>query len=144
MLSRPVLLQMQISNTKHLRLAYWFSNIVVIWLWKKKINPISWKEVEFSSLEQTITPVAMFITFCMTRIEGFLFLWLLLVNSRGSLPFPSSQLSVFLQSNEKCKSSMKNNSRKSVTRKCIVLQIFLIFLPGPWVNIILWIEWKLF
>lgn len=53
---------------------------------------------------------------------------------------PASQLSAFPQSDEKCNSSKKNNSWKSVTRTRIVVQIFLYSL---WVNIILWIEWKM-
>lgn len=49
---------------------------------------------------------------------------------------PASQLSAFPQNDEKCNSSKKNNSWKSVTRTRI-------FLYSPWVNIILWIEWKM-
>lgn len=60
-----------------------------------------------------------------------------------SFSLASSRLSTFPLSDEKFKTRKKKTSRKSVTRKCIVLQMFLIFLPSPWVNIILWIEWKM-
>lgn len=98
----------------------------------------------YQSLTLTVTPVVIYTTSCMTRIEKLRFLCLSFVkwNVPPFSSLPAAQLSAFPLSDEKCKSSKEINNRKSMTRKCIVPHRSSIFRPSSWVNS-LWIEQKM-